>query len=161
MDPQQRLLLERGYEALHATELRRAELMGSATGVFLGIAGHDFVEVLKASPAGRSVYAATGSSHSIAAGRLSFVLGLQGPCVSYDTACSSALAAGHASDTVTAAVQIGVDLGPNLSITGSLATLLWLTALRREGHMVGAGTFLKTGALVMPLALLPALAVLR
>ena len=96
MDPQQRLLLERGYEALHATELRRAELMGSATGVFLGIAGHDFVEVLKASPAGRSVYAATGSSHSIAAGRLSFVLGLQGPCVSYDTACSSALAAGHA-----------------------------------------------------------------
>ncbi|UBM09443.1 arsenic transporter [Cupriavidus metallidurans] len=74
---------------------------------------------------------------------------------------ASALAAGHASDTVTAAVLIGVDLGPNLSITGSLATLLWLTALRREGHMVGAGTFLKTGALVMPLALLPALAVLR
>eukprot|EP00964_Phaeocystis_antarctica_P004954 scaffold2700_cov72-Phaeocystis_antarctica.AAC.1 len=96
MDPQQRLLLERGYEALHATGLRRAELMGSATGVFLGIAANDFVDVLKASPAGRSVYAATGSSHSIAAGRLSYVLGLQGPCVSFDTACSSALAAGHA-----------------------------------------------------------------
>lgn len=74
---------------------------------------------------------------------------------------ASALAAGHASDTVTAAVLIGVDLGPNLSITGSLATLLWLTALRREGHAVSAGTFLKTGAIVMPLALLPALAVLR
>ncbi|MBV8272710.1 MAG: arsenic transporter [Cupriavidus sp.] len=74
---------------------------------------------------------------------------------------ASALAAGHASDTVTAAVLIGVDLGPNLSVTGSLATLLWLTALRREGHMIGAGTFLKTGALVMPLALLPALALLR
>ncbi|TSP13701.1 arsenic transporter [Cupriavidus campinensis] len=74
---------------------------------------------------------------------------------------ASALAAGHASDTVTAAGLIGVDLGPNLSVTGSLATLLWLTALRREGHAVGAGTFLKTGALVMPLALLPALAVLR
>lgn len=74
---------------------------------------------------------------------------------------ASALAAGHASDTVTAAVLIGVDLGPNLSVTGSLATLLWLTALRREGHAIGAGTFLKTGALVMPLALLPALAVLR
>ncbi|WP_130392783.1 arsenic transporter [Cupriavidus agavae] len=74
---------------------------------------------------------------------------------------ASALAAGHASDTVTAAVLIGVDLGPNLSVTGSLATLLWLTALRREGHNIGAGTFLKTGAIVMPLALLPALAVLR
>jgi arsenical pump membrane protein len=74
---------------------------------------------------------------------------------------ASALAAGHASETVTAAVLIGVDLGPNLSVTGSLATLLWLTALRREGHVVSAGTFLKTGAIVMPLALLPALAVLR
>nr|WP_315598627.1 arsenic transporter [uncultured Cupriavidus sp.] len=74
---------------------------------------------------------------------------------------ASALAAGHASDTVTAAVLIGVDLGPNLSVTGSLATLLWLTALRREGHEISAGTFLKTGAIVMPLALLPALAVLR
>lgn len=74
---------------------------------------------------------------------------------------ASALGAGHASDTVTAAVLIGVDLGPNLSATGSLATLLWLTALRREGHAVSAGTFLKTGAILMPLALLPALAVLR
>ncbi|WP_066736410.1 arsenic transporter [Cupriavidus sp. D384] len=74
---------------------------------------------------------------------------------------ASALAAGHASETVTAAVLIGVDLGPNLSVTGSLATLLWLTALRREGHAVSAGTFLKTGAIVMPLALLSALAVLR
>ena len=60
MDPQQRLLLERGYAALHAAGLRRAELLGSATGVFVGIAGNDFAEVLKASPAGRSVYAATG-----------------------------------------------------------------------------------------------------
>eukprot|EP00964_Phaeocystis_antarctica_P007649 scaffold4136_cov60-Phaeocystis_antarctica.AAC.1 len=96
MDPQQRLLLERGYEALHAAGLRRAELLGSATGVFLGICSNDFADVLKASPAGRSVYAATGSSHSVAAGRLSYVLGLQGPCVSFDTACSSALVAGHA-----------------------------------------------------------------
>ena len=74
---------------------------------------------------------------------------------------ASALAAGHASETVTAAVLIGVDLGPNLSVTGSLATLLWLTALRREGHDVSALTFLRTGAIVMPLALLAALAVLR
>ncbi len=59
---------------------------------------------------------------------------------------------------VRAAVLIGVDLGPNLSVTGSLATILWLTALRREGQHVGAWTFLKLGALVMPPALLLAVA---
>jgi arsenical pump membrane protein len=61
-------------------------------------------------------------------------------------------------DHVRAAVLIGVDLGPNLSVTGSLATILWLTALRREGHSVSAWTFLKLGALVMPPALLLAVA---
>ena len=61
-------------------------------------------------------------------------------------------------DTVRSAVLIGVDIGPNLSVTGSLATILWLTALRREGQEVGAWTFLKLGAVVMPPALILALA---
>jgi arsenical pump membrane protein len=61
-------------------------------------------------------------------------------------------------DAVRSAVLIGVDLGPNLSATGSLATILWLTALRREGQSVGAWAFLKLGALVMPPALLLAIA---
>jgi arsenical pump membrane protein len=55
------------------------------------------------------------------------------------------------------AVLIGVDLGPNLSITGSLATILWLVALRREGQAVSAWSFLKIGALVMTAALAAAL----
>ena len=59
---------------------------------------------------------------------------------------------------VRAAILIGVDLGPNLSVTGSLATILWLSALRREGLHVDAWTFLKLGAVVMPPALLLALA---
>jgi len=53
---------------------------------------------------------------------------------------------------------IGVDLGPNLSVTGSLATILWLVALRREKVEVSAWHFLKLGALVMPPALVLALA---
>ncbi len=61
-------------------------------------------------------------------------------------------------DHVRSAVLIGVDLGPNLSVTGSLATILWLTALRREGQNVGAWAFLKLGTLVMPPALLLAIA---
>jgi arsenical pump membrane protein len=59
---------------------------------------------------------------------------------------------------VRAAVLIGVDLGPNLSVTGSLATILWLTALRREGLRVTAWGFLKLGVLVMPPALVLAVA---
>ena len=51
------------------------------------------------------------------------------------------------------ALLVGVDLGPNLSITGSLATILWLVALRREGVEVSGWQFLKTGAIVMPPAL--------
>jgi arsenical pump membrane protein len=61
-------------------------------------------------------------------------------------------------DKVSGAILIGVDLGPNLSVTGSLATILWLNAIRREGEHVGAWTFLKLGLIVMPPALIAALA---
>jgi arsenical pump membrane protein len=66
----------------------------------------------------------------------------------------SALQAIRLPDYVRHAVLIGADLGPNLSVTGSLATLLWLIALRREGERVSGWTFLKTGLWVMPPALL-------
>lgn len=68
--------------------------------------------------------------------------------------------AAHLSDTTTGAILVGVDIGPNLSVTGSLATILWLTALRREGVRVSAWQFLKVGALVMPPALVLAIAAL-
>ncbi|MBB4571210.1 arsenic transporter [Rhizobium leucaenae] len=72
----------------------------------------------------------------------------------------SAVQAAHVSDRVAGAVLIGVDLGPNLSVTGSLATILWLSALRREGLSVSASSFLKVGVVVMIPALLASLAVL-
>jgi arsenical pump membrane protein len=59
---------------------------------------------------------------------------------------------------VSSAVLIGIDLGPNLSVTGSLATILWLTALRRDGLHIKAWDFLKLGLIVMPPALLLSLA---
>ena len=64
---------------------------------------------------------------------------------------------GHVPERIARAMLIGVDLGPNLSVTGSLATILWLTALRREGQTVSAGVFLKLGIVVMPPALLLAI----
>jgi arsenical pump membrane protein len=60
----------------------------------------------------------------------------------------------HVPPYIRDAVLIGVDLGPNLSVTGSLATVLWLIALRREGEQVSGWRFLKTGLVVMPPALL-------
>jgi arsenical pump membrane protein len=71
---------------------------------------------------------------------------------------AGALQGADAPETVRSATLIGVDLGPNLSVTGSLATILWLTALRREGQSVGGRDFLKLGIVIMPPALIPALA---
>ncbi len=64
----------------------------------------------------------------------------------------------HTPRRVVDALMIGVDLGPNLSVTGSLATVLWLAVIRREGENVSAWRFLKCGLLVMPPALILALA---
>jgi len=68
--------------------------------------------------------------------------------------------AGAMPDGVRSAIAIGIDLGPNLSVTGSLATILWLAALRREGEHVTAWEFLRVGAVAMPLALVAALALI-
>ena len=72
----------------------------------------------------------------------------------------AAVQAAQVSRKVAAAILIGVDLGPNLSVTGSLATILWLTAIRREEVEVSAWRFLKLGLLVTPPALALALAAL-
>jgi arsenical pump membrane protein len=69
-----------------------------------------------------------------------------------------ALQAEHATGLIANAVLIGVDLGPNLSVTGSLATILWLIALRKEKLNVSAWDFLKVGAIAMPVALLASIA---
>lgn len=70
---------------------------------------------------------------------------------------SSMLSQAHSPQRIVDALLIGVDLGPNLSITGSLATILWLSAIRREGEDVGFFAFLKVGVLVMVPALVLAL----
>ena len=66
----------------------------------------------------------------------------------------STIQAAHTRGLMASAVLIGVDLGPNLSITGSLATILWLIALRKEKLDISFWSFLKIGAIAMPLALL-------
>jgi len=96
MDPQQRLLMETTWEALENGGIAPDRLAGSQTGVFLGMSTNDYSEWVarKLGTAGNA-YAGTGNTDSVAAGRLSYSLGLNGPCMCVDTACSSSLVALH------------------------------------------------------------------
>ncbi|HLJ16216.1 MAG TPA: type I polyketide synthase [Bryobacteraceae bacterium] len=97
LDPQQRLLLEVSWEALEYAGIVPGDLLNSATGVFFGIDGNDFESLLahRAPHLRNELYSATGNALSVAAGRLSYTLGLRGPSLALDTACSSSLVAVH------------------------------------------------------------------
>ncbi|MCC5480762.1 SDR family NAD(P)-dependent oxidoreductase [Streptomyces sp. JA03] len=96
MDPQQRLMLETSWEALERAGIDPAGLRGSATGVFTGIYGVDYGPRVGGGAAGEvEGFQLTGNYLSVASGRVAYVLGLEGPAVSTDTACSASLVAVH------------------------------------------------------------------
>jgi iturin family lipopeptide synthetase A len=95
MDPQQRLLLEVAWEALEHAGVAPDTLVESRTGVFIGISTSDYAQLRAGALDVINAYSGTGSLASVAAGRLSYLLGLQGPSLSVDTACSSSLVALH------------------------------------------------------------------
>ncbi len=97
MDPQQRLLIETTWEALENAAIAPDSLTGSRTGVFVGILGTDYASLQTANDGINDIgpYYGSGIAHSIASGRISYLLGLQGPSISIDTACSSSLVAIH------------------------------------------------------------------
>lgn len=95
MDPQQRLLLEVSWEALERAGYAPQQLRGSRTGVYVAIGTSDYANLQAKAPADIDAYTGTGSGFCFAAGRLSYVLGLQGPNMAIDAACSSSLMAVH------------------------------------------------------------------
>ncbi len=97
MDPQQRLLLEVSWEALENAGVASNKLAGSQTGVFIGINTTDYAQLQMRvrDPNNLNAYFFTGNTASVAAGRLSYLLGLEGPSIALDTACSSSLVTTH------------------------------------------------------------------
>jgi polyketide synthase 5 len=95
IDPQHRLLLEVSWEALQHSGIDPASLAGSATGVFVGLAHDDYTVVTGDADALDEPYGYTGTAFSMASGRISYTLGLNGPAITMDTACSSGLVTVH------------------------------------------------------------------
>ena len=115
MDPQQHLLLEVCWEALEHANIIPEALAGSRTGVFIGICNQDFSLLsMSRDKTDIDAYMTTGMAHSVASGRLSYTLGLEGPCVAIDTACSSSLVSVHL------ACQSLRNLECDLAITGGV-----------------------------------------
>ncbi len=94
MDPQQRLLLEVTWEALENAGIAPASLAKTNAGVFVGVYANEYSSFMD-DPGTLDVSSLTGTLHSVAAGRISYTFGFQGPCVTIDTACSSSLVALH------------------------------------------------------------------
>ncbi|EDY52120.1 polyketide synthase pks15, partial [Streptomyces clavuligerus] len=95
MDPQQRLLLEVSWEALEHAGIDPTRLADTPAGVYFGVVAQEYGPRVYAGDKEHAGHLTTGTTPSVASGRVSYVLGLEGPAVTVDTACSSSLAAVH------------------------------------------------------------------
>jgi phthiocerol/phenolphthiocerol synthesis type-I polyketide synthase C len=132
VDPQQRLLLETAWHAVENAGLTRERLQDSDTGVFIGIStiDHTYIQAVNSEPRLIDPYSGSGGVHSLAAGRLSYFLGLRGPCFAVDTACSSSLVALHSAGQSLRAGECRAALVGGVNLVLSPDTNVFFSKLR-------------------------------
>ncbi|MEZ0356074.1 type I polyketide synthase [Mycobacterium sp. SA01] len=126
MDPQHRLLLETAWQAVEHSGTAPTTLANSRTGVFVGLATHDFLGMASDALTYPEIeaYLAIGTSSAAAAGRISYRLGLQGPAVTVDTACSSSLVAIHQACQALLLDECDLALAGGVNVMLSPATMI-------------------------------------
>ncbi len=95
MDPQQRIFLEVAWGTIEDAGYKTTDLSGTNTGIFVGVATSDYIDIVKRSKSAIESHVGTGFAHSVIANRISYLLNLNGPSEAIDTACSSSIVAIH------------------------------------------------------------------